>query len=752
MKSIEAAEILAKTGFNELPSAKPLRWFSILFRILKEPMLLLLVACGAVYLTMGDIRESLLLLFSIFLIFAITFFQERKAERSLQALRDLSSPKALVIRDGIEKRIPSREVVPGDVIIIREGERIPADAVVTSIRNLEVDESLLTGEAFPVRKALGGNEVQVFSGTLVTSGSAFASVTATGVNTKIGKIGVALSEDSTERSQLQKEIAVLIRRFAILGAGVSILITISYSLSRGDWLGGVLAGLAAAISLLPEEFPVILTVFLAVGAWRIAKRQVLTRKISAIEALGTVTDLCVDKTGTLTLNQMELKVLSLGQKKLELSTDGSAALSPDFLELVDFADLASHIDPFDPMEKAIRIVSKKTCREARGSEWKFIREYPLSSKLFAMTCVWKNADAAEYTIAAKGAPEAILKLAKLDSETAALVLAEVQQLAMQGLRVLAVAESKQEGTTLPEDPFDFQFKFLGLLGFEDPVRPGVSESLAECYRAGIRVIIITGDFPETAKSIARKIGLRKPENVVTGAELAAMSEVELQQHLLEVNVFARVVPEQKLRIIHALKEKGGVVAMTGDGVNDAPALKWADIGIAMGGRGTDVAREASDLILLDDAFSSIVAAIRLGRRIYENIRKAISFIFAVHVPIAGMAMLPVLFNSPLVLFPAHLVFLQLLIDPVCAFVFESEEEEKGIMERAPRDRKIGMFTFRKVIGLLSQGAILLVLVFIFYWVSLQMGKGKDLVRAMVYFAILLPNLGLIPVFLCGWGV
>ena len=752
--SREAAErLLREGGYNELPEAKPLRWFAILLRVAQEPMLILLLACAFIYLMIGDSREAVLLLGSVFLVLGISFYQERKAERSLQALRDLSSPRALVIRDGIEMRIPGREVVPGDRISVREGDRVPADAAIVSARNLRVDESLLTGEAFPVTKDPStGNpaDALVFSGTIVVAGSALARVVATGMGTELGKIGTRLKEDPSGRSRLQVEISSLVRKFAALGAGVSIVIGFAYARAVGDWPAGVLAGLAAAISLLPEEFPVVLTVFLAVGAWRIAKKQVLTRRIPAIEDLGTVTDLCVDKTGTLTENRMELRVVSGAREQKTLGDEPALPESSELRHLLEIADAASPVDAFDPMDRAIRSAFERENRGAPRRGWTFVRDYPLTSARFATSFVWRTRGPSTYAIAAKGAPEAIAELARLPEREKAILLDRVRRLASDGYRVLGVAEAEHSVPDLPADQDAFPFQFLGLLGFEDPVRPGVPAALAECRRAGIHVLMVTGDFPETAKSIARQIGLENPDQAITGDELRRIDDSELRTRLLGgVNIFARAVPDQKLRIIDALKSEDRVVAMTGDGVNDAPALKWSDIGIAMGKRGTDVAREAADLVLLDDDFSSIVAAIRLGRRIYDNMRKALSYILAIHVPIAGLATIPVLCHSPLVLYPVHLVFLELLIDPSFALVFEAEPAEPGIMNRPPRKRSTAMFGFGKALLVLLHGGAALGSILVLYWIGIGSGKSEGTVRAMSFVALIFANLGLLALFRSG---
>lgn len=749
VSSAQAQRLLSELGFNELPSARPKSLFAIFLRVIREPMLLLLVACALIYASIGEIQDGAILFVSVFIVVGLTLYQEKKSDRAIEALKDLSSPRALVVRDGQERRIPGREVVPGDLIVVKEGDRIPADSVLLTSRHLKVDESLLTGEAFPVQKKASpsGSETKealLYSGTLVVAGQGSAKVLKTGIHTEMGKIGRSLREPAHEQTLLQREIGKLAKKFGVAGLGFSALITVTYGLTRGDWPKGFLAGIAAAMSLLPEEFPVVLTVFLAVGAWRISKRNVLARQVSAVEALGSISALCVDKTGTLTMNKMIVRQLDVLSGRFDLSKS-DAELPEEFHSLVEYGVLASQIDPFDPMERAIHqtLYQKLSGTEHVHKDWILVHEYPLSDELLAMSCVWRSGESSAYIIASKGAPEAIIDLCHLEGERKNGVLRRVQSLSEEGLRVLGVAKASFDESRLPPHPHHFDFGFLGLIALEDPVKPNVKASIEECDRAGIRVIMMTGDYSGTAKSIARQIQMKSPEQVMLGEELEKLSEQDLQERIKTIHIFARMVPHAKLRIINALKANGEVVAMTGDGVNDAPSLKWADIGVAMGGRGTDVARESSDLVLLDDDFSSIVAAVRLGRRIFDNIKKAMGFILAVHVPIAGMAMLPVLLNMPLVLFPAHIVFLELIIDPACALVFEVEPEESGIMSRPPRDLNTPLFGRLDFLRAAVQGAALLAVVFSMFLGALEFGKSEPISRTIAFATLVLCNLGLI---------
>ncbi len=697
----EAHARLAREGPNELPAQRQRSLLAIGLEVAREPMFLMLVAAGTLYLLMGEPRDALMLLGFVLVVMSITIVQERRTERALEALRDLSSPRALVIRDWRRRRIAGREVVRGDLVILVEGDRVPADGLLRRGINLAADESLLTGESVPVRKAPaaaareldkpGGDDLpSVFSGTLVTAGQGIAEIAATGPRSELGRIGKALGQIEPEPTLLQRETGRLVRTFAIVGLAACALVVLAYALTRGAdaaaWKQGLLAGIAMAMATLPEEFPVVLTVFLAMGAWRISRASVLTRRMPAVETLGAATVLCVDKTGTLTQNQMTLRELAVAGSSIDLATSGGPL--PESLHgLLESAILASKRDPFDPMERALHEAGDRLIRDTEHLHpgWSLEREYPLAPGLLAVSHAWRTGDGDAVVIASKGAPEAIADLCHLDAARHEALAAAVVALASRGLRVLAVARGVARAGDLPEKHHDLALEPVGLLGFEDPLRPAVPTAVAECRTAGVRVVMITGDYPATARSIARQAGLEAGETVLTGPELDRLSDADLARRVRSVNVFARVVPEQKLRLVNALKANGEVVAMTGDGVNDAPALKAAHIGIAMGGRGTDVAREAGALVLLNDDFSSIVAAVRLGRRIFDNIRKAIAFILAVHVPIAGLSILPVLFSGwPLLLLPVHIVFLELIIDPACSLIFEAEAAEADVMRRPPR--------------------------------------------------------------------
>lgn len=756
LSEAEAAEKLKLEGFNELPSSKQRGIFSIAYDVVKEPMFLLLIACGIIYLILGDVQEAVMLLGFVFVVMGITLYQERKTERAMEALRDLSSPRALVIRDGKQRRIAGREVIRGDILVLAEGDRVSADAILISSINISVDESLLTGESLSVRKTAclddiemgrpgGDNLPYIYSGTLIVQGQGIAKVKAVGIDTELGKIGKSLQTLETEDTPLQKETRRLVNRLAIAGISLCTLVVILYGVTRGNWLNGFLAGITLAMATLPEEFPVVLTIFLAIGAWRISKKQVLTRRVPAVETLGACSVLCVDKTGTLTMNSMTVKKIFAGGKFCNIDIRNQGALPEDCHEIVEFGILASKIDPFDPMEKALRQLGiySLSNTEHLHDDWTLVHEYPLSHDLLALSHVWKSPDGADYVIANKGAPEAVSDLCHLTEAEKENLYPHINAMAKEGLRVVGIARAGFKTVDLPGGHHDFTFKFLGLIGLADPVRPTVAAAIKECYTAGMRVIMITGDYPGTAQNIAKQIGLASINEFITGPELDNMDDVELRKRIKNVNIFARVVPEQKLRIVNALKATGEIVAMTGDGVNDAPALKSAHIGIAMGERGTDVAREAASLVLLDDDFSSIVGAVRMGRRIFDNLKKAMVYIFAIHVPIVGLSLLPVIFGWPLILLPVHIVFLELIIDPACSIIFEAENEERDIMQRRPRDPNEPLFGIKSIGLSILQGISVMAIVISVFAISLYRGQGEADARTLTITTLIIANLGLI---------
>jgi Ca2+-transporting ATPase len=746
----DAVARLKSEGPNELPSGQRRSLLRIVFGVVREPMFGLLLAAGAVYLAVGDLEEGLVLLGFATLSVSIAAVQETRSERVLEALRDLSSPRALVTRDGRQRRIPGREVVRGDVVHLAEGDRVPADARLIEARNLLADESLLTGESVPVRKLAsaqapdsarpGGDDLPfVYSGTLVVAGTGTAIVTATGARSEIGRIGAALGGIEASQPRLTAQTQRLVGVFALIGAAFAAAAVVLYGILRGSWTEALLGGIALGMSMLPEEIPLVLTVFMVMGARRISRANVLTRKAAAIEVLGAATVLCTDKTGTLTLNRMSIVRLKVDGARWDATGEGT----PDnrFRNSVETAYLASAPAPFDPMDRACHDLAARSGATGAPGDRQLLHTYPLGPDLLVVANVWSG-PGGERLVAAKGAPEAIADVCGLDPAAKARVHADVEAMAREGMRVLGTARAIADAGELPPSVRGFRFAFAGLIGFADPLRPTVPAAIEECRDAGIRVIMITGDHPATARAIASTAGLAGSD-VVTGDDLARLSDSELADRVRTTTVFARILPEQKLRIVEALKADGEVVAMTGDGVNDAPSLKAADIGIAMGGRGTDVAREAASIVLLDDDFSSIVTTIRLGRRIYDNIKKAMAYILAVHVPIAGMALLPLATGLPLVLTPMLIALLEMVIDPVCSIVLEAEPEEKNVMRRSPRSPREPLLSPALIGWSLAQGVLALAVAAGVFLFAVREGMPDGDVRSLAFVALVSVNVALI---------
>jgi Ca2+-transporting ATPase len=747
LSAAEASRRRAKEGPNTLPAAKRAGLADLVLEVLREPMFLLLCAATGIYLLIGDVIEALILGASLLVVIGITVVQRHRTERALEALRDLSSPRALVVRDGRQSRIAGTDVVRGDVLVLSEGDRVAADADLFATSNLMVDESLLTGESLAAEKRLTVGDAsaqagKVFSGTLVVKGHGYAEVVATGARSELGRIGRALGEIEPERTMLERETAKIVRVVAAFAVALSALVALFHLALDHGWVESVLAGLTLAMAIIPEEFPVVLTVFLALGAWRIARRGVLTRRMPAIEMLGAATVLCVDKTGTLTENRMAVKEIFAAEGWISPAPD--TPLSRGAREVLSHAALASELAPFDPMENAVLAAASRHAPEADAWRvaWRLDRDYSLNEAFLAVCHAWRDAEG-RAVVALKGAPETIVAACRIDATRGQELLAQAGLAAARGMRVLGVACAQWDEKAWPADPRAFAFRWLGFVALADPLRPVVPAAVAECRRAGIRVVMITGDHGGTALAIAREAGIRTEGGMLTGAELETLADAELALAVRRVDVFARVLPEQKLRLVTALKASGEVVAMTGDGVNDAPALRAAHIGVAMGSRGTDVAREAASLVLLRDEFGAVVDTVRLGRRIYDNIRNAMCYLLSVHVPIAGMAFLPLAMAGPVMIYPVHVVFLEFLIDPACSVVFEAEAGDREAMRRPPRDPRQPLFSGTMLAGSLALGATALIAVVLLYGWAISTGRTDEEVRSLGFAAILFGNLALI---------
>lgn len=722
----EAMSRLKRDGYNELPSAKRKKLTDFIIDIIKEPMIFLLLAASFLYLFLGDKIEAFLLSLSVIVVISISLYQETRSEKSLKALAKLSSPRAIVLRDGQEKRIAGRDIVVGDIVILAEGDRIPADIELIEAVNFRVDESLLTGESVPVTKDTKKNH-NAYSGSMIVSGHGIGMVKAIGIDTELGKIGKSLKSINIGKTLLQKEINNFVKWIAIIGI-IMCFILIALSMVRGmSLINSALAGLSLAIGILPEEFPIVLALFMTMGAWRLAKINVLTRRAVAIETLGAASVLCVDKTGTITKNQMVIdKVMSGNSMKI-------ASLEQES-NIIKYGIMASQEKPFDPMDMAFIARGKELfdVLELRDNI-NLVKEYPVDERFLCVVHAYSNENGFE--LALKGAPEAVFDLCRLSSKDRRDIESHVKSMASEGLRIIAIAKGEFLGAELPDDRQKIKYDFLGLVGLNDPVRMGVEKSVSLAKSAGIKIIMITGDYKETAQDIAKRIGL--PNYIaIAGDELDDMDDEEQKNAILNTNVFCRVKPSQKLLIIEKLKSMGELVAMTGDGVNDAPALKAADIGIAMGRRGTDVARESASIVLLDDNFNSIIHGIRTGRRIYDNLQKATNYLIAVHIPIVMLSIIPVLFGAPLVLLPIHIVFLEFIIDPTCTIVFESDSEDVDLMSRPPRKMKQKIVALRNLILPITNGLIIGAILSVSYLIA-NNEYGANNARAFTFLMLMI---------------
>lgn len=740
LNSEEVEKLQKKYGMNELVIQEKPNMLKKFLGVFKEPMFLLLLIATTVYFLLGAPKDGAIMLVFVGFVASITFIQEWKTEKTMNALKDLTSPKVNTLRDGKNILIKSTELVPGDVVFLSEGERIPADCIVLEPSNFSVDESILTGESEYVMKVSTTQSEKstdywkkdiLYAGTLCVFGKCTAIVKFTGINTEYGKIGKAISEAKDEPTPLQKKVSILVKNIAIAGVILCISVMVASYFYSFDILNSILSGISLAMAIIPEEFPVVLTVFLSMGAYRLAKNNTLMRKISAVETLGSATVLCVDKTGTITQNKMKVK---------SIYSDGGIFNNEDLKnqELSDLMVLSCEKDPYDPMEKAI-------LEAANLSQLETVYKYDLSKKIAFDSKTKRMANIYikdnKYYVAVKGSAETVLGLCNLDKQTMDEINIEIDKMASNGLRVLALADCTSE--EVYEDLECYELTFKALVGLQDPPKEGVEEAIKLCKKAGIRVVMITGDYSKTAMAIGEEIGLKFTDKVIVGNEIDSLSENELCEVVKSCDVFSRVIPEQKMKIVKALKKNGEIVAMTGDGVNDAPALKSADIGIAMGQRGTEVAKEAADMILMDDNFTTIVKSVKDGRRVYDNIRKAMVYILIIHIPIAAMAMFAPLFNLPPLLLPMHIMLLELIIDPTCSIVFEGEPAEANIMENPPRPPQEALLTRSLTIKVVLQGIIMFLAVFMPFHYMIDLGISSEYARSFSLITFIVANVTLV---------
>lgn len=724
-------------GLNEIIPEKKVSVCRKLLDIFKEPMFLLLLGASLLYFVLGEPKDGIIMIAFVLCMAGINFIQEWRTDRTLQALKDLSAPKTRTIRDGRMISVESKDLTVGDLIILEEGERISADGRILEMFDLGIDESSLTGESETVWKKidLTGEDLEahwrrdyIYAGTFVVQGSAIVEITAIGVNTAYGKIGQDIMSAPLHPTPMEKQTRHLIKICALIGTLLLVMVFAVNLLHNQSIIASILSGVTLAMAIIPEEFPVILTVFLAMGAWRLARKQALVRRMPSVETLGAVSVLCVDKTGTLTQNKMSVQ-------KLYAYRDLSEK------ELLYWAALGCESEPYDSMEKAI-LKKAEQCGLVKAElfDKKLLSEYPFSAETKMMGHIWSIDNAPE--LAAKGSPESILPLCRLTPGELSAIRQQQNEMAVHGYRVIAVARRRQM-SSIPAMLQDNELEFLGLIGLEDPPREEVPHAIAVCAQAGIRVIMITGDNGTTAQSIARKIGIANSDRILTGPQLEKMSDEELRRQLVDTNIFARVIPVHKMRIVKALKDMGRIVAMTGDGVNDATALKYADIGIAMGQRGTGVAKEAADMILLDDNFTTIVETVKDGRRIYDNIKKAIGYVFVIHIPIAMTALLTPVLHLPPLLLPIHVVLLELIVDPTCSIIFERQPAEKDLMDKPPRAPFAPLLSWTIIVKAFVQGiAILGATLGSYIWLTGH-GETVEAARSFTLLVMVFANLSLV---------
>jgi Ca2+-transporting ATPase len=734
----QVLENRSRFGSNAMELQEERVLLNVLKEIVLEPMFILLIIAGAVYFVTGSYQEGTIMLISIFLVAGISFFQEYRSRNAVQALKKLSQSHVKVIRNGIEEDIPIEDVVVNDIMMIEEGEIVSADAELLQARDFSINESILTGESFAVFK---NTEASIYRGTLVASGNATARVTAVGLNTRFGKIGLAVKEVMVEKTPLQKQIKAFVKNMVWIGAAAfALVITIKY-IQTGDMLHSLMHGLTLAMSILPEEIPVAFSTFLALGALRLLKNKIIVKQPQYVETLGAATVVCVDKTGTITENRMSISGLYDGATKsiMSVTDNDNKDLLPK--ELIEFAMWSSETKPFDPMEQAIHQLYGETALDDKRTDYQQVHEYPIGGSPPMMTHIFQN-HSEEFIIAAKGAPERILRQSNLADDEVKEIEHQALEYARQGLRVLGVGKAIWDGKDWPDAQDSFRFTFLGLIAFQDPPKENIRETIETFRRAGISVKMITGDYAETALAISKQVGLSDNDEVISGAEVLTLEPQELQSKLSRVSIFARMFPEAKLKLINALKESGEVVAMTGDGVNDAPALKAAHIGIAMGQRGSEVAKGAASLILTDDDLAHMTDAVALGRKIYDNLKKAIQYIVSIHIPIILIVMLPLLLGWAFteIFTPVHVIFLELIMGPTCSIIYENEPMEPGTMERAPRQMSATFLSFRQLITSIIQGLVITAACLGLGYYGLLQGSDDASVRTLIFITLLFSNI------------
>ena len=727
-----------KFGYNQTDNTHKNSWFELLFDILKEPMLLLLIAVSVIYVIVGNYSEALFMLGAIILVSGISFYQDNRSKKALEALEKLNEPLSTVIRNSKVIQIPTREIAVGDLCITEEGKMINADGEIIHSNDFSVNEASLTGESFSVFKNQDTEDKKVYSGTLTVSGLAVFKVEKIGAETKLGKIGTSIHHIKEERSPLQIQIARFVKGMAIIGIIVFLMVwAYSFWQSR-NIMESLLVGLTLAMSILPEEIPVAFTTFMALGAWKLMREGIIIKRSSVVETLGSTTVICTDKTGTITENSMRLKALF--NYKTNQVFDETHLNELELSELIQYAMWSSEPVPFDPMEKTLHQVYKQTQKDDLRRDFQMIHEYPLEGKPPMMTHLFENSSR-KRIVATKGAPEAILAVSHLPDSEKEMLRRQISDFGKQGYRVLGVAKCTFEGSHFPEKQQDFNFDFLGFTVFYDPPKKDIQQVFQKIYDAGIKVKVITGDNADTTNAIARQAGIINPTAAVNGSEITHHSEAELIEISKDTTLFTRMFPEAKLAVVNALKQSGEIVAMLGDGVNDAPALKAAHIGVAMGNKGTEIAKAAAALVITNDDLDKLITGIAAGRRIYANIKKAIQYIVSIHISIVLTVSLPLFLGwiYPNIFTPVHVIFLELIMGPTCSIVYENEPIEKDAMQRKPRKMTETFLNWKELSISIIQGLLITTGVLFAYQFAVQKGSNEETTRAMVFTTLIVAN-------------
>ena len=735
----EVTESAKKFGTNSVEHQKKNHFLNSILDIVKEPMFLLLLTATSIYFITADYGDGIFMAIAIIFVVAISVFQESRSRNAIEALKKLTQPKCKVIRNGSTIEIPTEEIVIGDCVQLEEGAFIPADGIILSSNDFSVNESILTGESLAVFKSNESENKQVFQGTIVASGLAICEVTAIGNKTHLGKIGSSLNAIEEEKTPLQIQIGNFVTKMSIIGLVIFAIVWAINYYNSGLVLDSLLKALTLAMSVIPEEIPVAFTTFMALGAWRLMKMGIITKQTKTVETLGSATVICTDKTGTITENRMSLAELYLFKSNSIIET--SQKLNPEAEEVLNYAMWSSEPIPFDAMEIAIHEAYSNFESEDERPYFKMVHEYPLSGKPPMMTHVFEN-DSGKKIIAAKGAPEALIAISHLTEMEKNQIFEAMQTMMQKGFRVLGVGVSDFEGTDYPSTQQELKFHFKGLVAFYDPPKHNIQEVFETFYKAGIQVKIVTGDNAETTSTIAKQVGFKNADKVLNGDELMAMDDVTLKEKVMETAIFTRMFPEAKLKIIQALKANNQIVAMTGDGVNDGPALKSAHIGIAMGKKGTEIAKQAANLILVDDNFERMTDAIAMGRKIYINLKKAIQYIISIHIPIILIVFIPLALGwmYPNIFTPVHIIFLEIIMGPTCSIIYENEPMEDNLMLQKPRPLTTTFFNFKEVLISIIQGLVITLGLLYIYQYAIGKNMSENGTRTLIFLTLITSNI------------